>query len=517
MPSNIITVQVGQCGNQLGMAYWERMCLEHGIASDGQLLREDQRGADCKDIFFNENCGQKWVPRALLVDLEPRVLSDICNHENNAYSELFDMDNIYQGPTGGGAGNNWARGYNPGGRVMEDIMELLEAETERADHLEGFAMCHSILGGTGSGLGSRILMELKDRYPKKLIQTYSTVQPMTCNVQVAPYNIVLSLESIMEHADTCLLFDNDAFERHCKEANPLQKLRRDGTNSDDLANPSEKKNYAKVNSMMSQVMTSLSAPIRFYSPVYSRLMQISASLNPFPPMIFLQPAITPFVPTREEGPKQQLIRFPRPKDVISNLADPRHLISSSQAILKRSGEAERLNNYLLSGLIIVQSMAQNEAMSFSGSVAAAGIGISDLYSHMRSRNQSRTNDNVYKSPPWMPSTMHLTSCRLSPYLNHDQHPVTGLLLANHTQISVMLKSMANDFEKMWKRKANVHQYESAFDKGDNNPDAGKDECEKKMSASKESLDKLLALYREACSDNFLGTLPEEHFPKEKAK
>uniref|UniRef100_A0A183BVH2 Nuclear cap-binding protein subunit 1 n=1 Tax=Globodera pallida TaxID=36090 RepID=A0A183BVH2_GLOPA len=213
-------------------------------------------------------------------------------------------------------------------------------------------------------------------------------------------------------------------------------------------------------------------------------------------------AITPFVPTREEGPKQQLIRFPRPKDVISNLADPRHLISSSQTILKRSGEAERLNNYLLSGLIIVQSMAQNDAMSFSGSVAAAGIGISDLYSHMRSRNQSRTNDNVYKSPPWMPSTMHLTSCRLSPYLNHDQHPVTGLLLANHTQISVMLKSMANDFEKMWKRKANVHQYESAFDKGGNNPDAGKDECEKKMSASKESLDKLLALYREACSDKF---------------
>ncbi|KAL3112238.1 hypothetical protein niasHT_017011 [Heterodera trifolii] len=511
MPSNIITVQVGQCGNQLGMAYWERMCLEHGIAKDGQLLREDQRGMDCKEIFFNENSGQKWVPRALLVDLEPRVLSDICNHEANAYSELFDMDNIYQGPTGGGAGNNWARGYYPGGHIVDDIMELMEAESERADHLEGFAMCHSILGGTGSGLGSRLLMEIKDRYPKKVIQTYSTVQPMTCNVQVAPYNIVLSLNSIMEH---------------CKEMNPLQKLRRDGT-SENLANPSDKKNYEKINSMMSQVMTSLSAPIRFYSPIYTRLMQISAFLNPFPPMIFLQPAITPFVPVREEGPKR-LVRFSRPKDVIANLSDPRRLISSSQALLnKLHGTSDHQhngistsngNNYLLSGLIIVQSEAPVDTLGMPGSLGAgaalglAGSGIVDNYNQMRNRNQSRVKENVYKSPPWLPSTMHLTNCRLSPYMNHAQHPVTGLLLANHTQVGVTLKSMVHDFEKMWKRKANVHQYESAFNSG-GAAEAGKDECEKVMGSSKENMDKLLALYREASTDNFLSSSLETLFPR----
>lgn len=107
---------------------------------------------------------------------------------------------------------------------------------------------------------------------------------------VAPYNIVLSLDSIMEHADMCLLFDNDAFERHCKSVNPISRLRRDGTN-DNLANMGvqEKKNYAQINSMMSQVMAGLTAPMRFYQPMYTRLMHISGMINPFPPMIFSQP------------------------------------------------------------------------------------------------------------------------------------------------------------------------------------------------------------------------------------
>ena len=34
-------------------------------------------------------------------------------------------------------------------------------------------MCHSIAGGTGSGMGSYVLEHINDRFPKKLIQTYS--------------------------------------------------------------------------------------------------------------------------------------------------------------------------------------------------------------------------------------------------------------------------------------------------------------------------------------------------------
>lgn len=37
MPREIITLQVGQCGNQIGMEFWKQLCLEHGISQDGIL------------------------------------------------------------------------------------------------------------------------------------------------------------------------------------------------------------------------------------------------------------------------------------------------------------------------------------------------------------------------------------------------------------------------------------------------------------------------------------------------
>lgn len=32
MPRAILTVQVGQCGNQVGSEFWKRLCQEHGIS-----------------------------------------------------------------------------------------------------------------------------------------------------------------------------------------------------------------------------------------------------------------------------------------------------------------------------------------------------------------------------------------------------------------------------------------------------------------------------------------------------
>ena len=58
-------------------------------------------------------------------------------------------------------------------RLNEEIFDILDREADNSDSLEGFVLCHSIAGGTGSGMGSFLLERLNDRYPKKLIQTYS--------------------------------------------------------------------------------------------------------------------------------------------------------------------------------------------------------------------------------------------------------------------------------------------------------------------------------------------------------
>ena len=49
-------------------------------------------------------------------------------------------------------------------RLTEEIFDILDREADNSDSLEGFVLCHSIAGGTGSGMGSYILEKLNDRY-----------------------------------------------------------------------------------------------------------------------------------------------------------------------------------------------------------------------------------------------------------------------------------------------------------------------------------------------------------------
>lgn len=89
---------------------------------------------------------------------------------------------------------------------------MLDREADGSDSLEGFVLCHSTAGGTGSGLGSYLLERLNDRYPKKLIQTYS-VFPNDNDVVVQPYNCLLSLKRLTLNADAVVVIDNNALTR----------------------------------------------------------------------------------------------------------------------------------------------------------------------------------------------------------------------------------------------------------------------------------------------------------------
>lgn len=48
-------------------------------------------------------------------------------------------------------------------RLNEEIFDILDREADNSDSLEGFVLCHSIAGGTGSGMGSFLLERLNDR------------------------------------------------------------------------------------------------------------------------------------------------------------------------------------------------------------------------------------------------------------------------------------------------------------------------------------------------------------------
>lgn len=107
-------------------------------------------GTDRKDVFFYQvffdkfliNCKKMhdkkadddhYIPRAVLLDLEPRVIQGIIN---SPYSKLYNTENIFMSKHGGGAGNNWASGYDQGDRLYEDILEIIDREAENSDSLE---------------------------------------------------------------------------------------------------------------------------------------------------------------------------------------------------------------------------------------------------------------------------------------------------------------------------------------------------------------------------------------------
>lgn len=104
-------------------------------------------------------------------------------------------------------------GFDQGSKCHEEIFEMLDREADGSDSLEGFMLCHSTAGGTGSGLGSYLLECLNDRYPKKLIQTYSVFPNNDADIVVSPYNCMLTLKRLIQNADASVIIDNLALHR----------------------------------------------------------------------------------------------------------------------------------------------------------------------------------------------------------------------------------------------------------------------------------------------------------------
>jgi tubulin gamma len=405
MPREIITLQVGQCGNQVGTEFWKRLCAEHGISSDGTLESfATPEAGDRKDVFFYQADDDHYVPRALLLDLEPGVINGI----RSQYKNLYNEENVFISSDGGGAGNNWARGYNLAESVYEDIMEMLDREADGSDSLEGFTLCHSIAGGTGSGMGSYLLERLSDRYPKKLIQTYSVFpDPRAGDVVVQPYNSLLTLKRLILHADSVVVLDNTALNQVATE-----RLR------------IEQPTFAHTNALVSTVMAASTTTLRYPGYMNNNLVSIVASLVPTPRCHFLMTGYTPITIDQQQ---QVGVRKTSVLDVMTRLLNPKNLMVS----------ADTRKGCYLSLLNIIQGevdpLQVHEALN---------------------RIQSR---KLVKFMPWGPSSIQVALSKKSPYIK-SQNRVSGLMLANHTSITSLFEVILKQYKQLRSRGAYLQNY-----------------------------------------------------------
>ena len=136
----ILHIQGGQCGNQIGAKFWEVICDEHGIDHTGKYSGDSELQLERVNVYYNEASGGRYVPRAVLMDLEPGTMDSV---RSGPFGQIFRPDNFVFGQSG--AGNNWAKGhYTEGAELIDSVLDVVRKEAENCDCLQGMARKPSI-------------------------------------------------------------------------------------------------------------------------------------------------------------------------------------------------------------------------------------------------------------------------------------------------------------------------------------------------------------------------------------
>ncbi|SPP85517.1 blast:Tubulin gamma-2 chain [Drosophila guanche] len=323
------------------------------------------------------------------------------------YAKLYNPENVFLSKHGGGAGNNWASGFSQGERVQEEVFDILDREADGSDSLEGFVLCHSIAGGTGSGMGSYVLERLSDRFPKKLIQTYSVFpnQDEISDVVVQPYNSILTLKRLTKCADSVVVLDNTALNRIATERLHIQTP-----------------TFTQINNLVSTIMSVSTTTLRYPSYMNNNLIGLIAPLIPTPQLHFLMTGYTPLITDYETKAN---VRRTTVLDVMRRLLQPKNMMVSSTA--------DKQNRHCF---ISILNIIQGE------------VDPTQVHKSLQRIRERKLAQFI----PWGPASIQVALSRSSPYVQ-TAHKVSGLMMANHTGISALFNRALAQYDKLKKRNA----------------------------------------------------------------
>jgi tubulin beta len=424
MVREILHVQVGQCGNQVGTRFWESVTTEHNLKfADGTWDEEKASGEDADGdgipdelenvgVYFrtsgaNSNARDPWktekrTPRAVLVDLEPGTLDVI---KAGALKDLFDPATMKFGSNG--AGNNWAKGhYTEGAEIVEEVIDIIRKEVEKADCAQGFQLFHSLGGGTGSGMGTLLLLKIRDAYPDKITCTYSVFpSPKVSDTVVEPYNAVLSSHQLLENSDETFMIDNEA----------LYNI---------MHNVMKKKTveYSVLNALIAKVTCGITASIRFPGMLNGDLRKLGVNLVPFPRLHFF---LCSFAPLTAD----------------SNAAHAR------LSVKELTAQAVSARNFYCN----VQP-DDGKVLALSFMFRGKAVESKDVDSVMQSLQQDEAKQAT-QFVDWIPNNIKSGICKLA-----GEEVMSATKIANSTALKGIFQRLATQFGAMYRRKAFLHLY-----------------------------------------------------------
>ena len=395
----IIHIQTGQCGNQIGTKFWETISQEHSIDPTGICNRQEADYNDRLEVYYNQSSAGKYVPRAVLVDLEPGTMDAV---RAGKYGELFRPDNFIFGQSG--AGNNWAKGhYTEGAELIDSVMDAIRKETERTDSLQGFQLTHSLGGGTGAGMGTLMVSKIKEEYPDRMLATFSVVpSPKVSDTVVEPYNATLSIHQLVENADETFCIHNEALYDICHRT---LKMKSPG--------------YDSLNHLVSLVMGGVTTGLRFPGQLNSDLRKLAVNMVPFPRLHFF---CVGFAPLIAEG--TQKFKTHSVNELTAQMFDSRNMMTTCNP---------KNGRYLTAAAV------------FRGKIS-----MKDVEEQMSSI-QSKNSDCFVE---WIPNNVQTAVCDVPP-LGLD---MSATFIGNTTSIQELFKRVSDQFTVMFRRKAFLHWY-----------------------------------------------------------
>jgi tubulin beta len=395
----ILHIQAGQCGNQIGAKFWELMAAEHGINSDGAYVGDNDLQLERINVYFNEGQGGRYVPRAVLTDLEPGTMDSI---RAGAFGKLFRPDNFVFGQSG--AGNNWAKGhYTEGAELVDSIMDVVRKESESCDTLQGFQITHSMGGGTGAGMGTLLVSKIREEFPDRIMSTYSVIpSPKVSDTVVEPYNATLSVHQLVENADQVFALDNEALYDIC-----FRTLK--------LTNPS----YGDLNHLIAAAITGTTCSLRFPGQLNCDLRKLAVNMVPFPRLHFF---LVGFAPLTSRGSTDyRVLTVP---ELTQQAFDAKNMMCAADP---------RNGRYLTCAMMFRGEMSSKE--------------VDDEMLKMVNKNSSYFVE-------WIPNNLKASICDIPP----KGMKMSSVFIGNSTAIQEAWKRVADMFAVMFRRKAFLHWY-----------------------------------------------------------